>query len=366
VTVDEDEDEIRVDASDSWPDVPPDVVDCKNSGTTMRLTIATAALADGTSVLTGDESLRSRPQGPLLAAIDALGGAGQSTRANGQAPVVVSGPISGGTTELPGDISQYISALLMAGARTEEGVEIELPAPPNERPYIEITMELLEAFGVETRETDAGFAVGGGQSYTRTEPYTVPGDFSSMSYPLAAGAIAGEATVTGAKPNAQGDSRIVDVLDEMGADVVWKRDRGHLTVSQQPLSGVTVDVGDIPDMLPTIAVLGAAADGTTEIVNCEHVRKKETDRVAAMAEVLSKMGAEVTEATDRLTVHGSESQLTGATIDGRNDHRLIMAVSVAALVAEGPTTIRGAHHVDVSFPGFFEQLSELGVTVEKQ
>jgi 3-phosphoshikimate 1-carboxyvinyltransferase len=169
--------------------------------------------------------------------------------------------------------------------------------------------------------------------------------------------------VEGARPSAQGDSAIVDVLASMDAAVEWDRDAGEITVPRASLSGTTVDVGDTPDLLPTIAALGAVADGDTTIENCEHVRYKETDRVEAMAEELSKLGASVTEAPDRLTVHGGESDLEGAVVDGRGDHRIVMSLAVAGLVADGETTIEGGEHVDVSFPGFFDALRGLGVDV---
>ncbi|MFC4544439.1 3-phosphoshikimate 1-carboxyvinyltransferase [Halosolutus amylolyticus] len=360
---------LEISGFDGRPDVPADVIDCDNSGTTMRLVTAAAALADGTSVLTGDESLRSRPQGPLLEAISDLGGEAESTRGNGQAPLVVTGPVEGGTVSIPGDVSsQYITALLMAGAVTDEGIEIDLETELKSAPYVDITIEVLEAFGVEARHTDDGFAVPGGQQYRPADgEYHVPGDFSSISYLLAAGAIAGDGTVTieGAQPSAQGDTAIVDVVDRMGADVDWDRDAGTINVSAAPLSGIEVSVADTPDLLPTIATLGAVADGDTRIVDAEHVRYKETDRVSAMAEELGSMGVETTEEHDSLTIHGGESTLEGATVDGRADHRIVMALALAGLVADGETTIEGAEHVDVSFPGFFDVLYDLGATVDR-
>ncbi|APX95484.1 3-phosphoshikimate 1-carboxyvinyltransferase [Natronorubrum daqingense] len=362
---------LAVEGFDGRPSVPADVIDCDNSGTTMRLVTAAAALADGTSVLTGDESLRSRPQGPLLEAVGDLDGEAFSTRDNGQAPLVVTGPISGGEVAIPGDVSsQYITALLMAGAVTEEGVDVVLETELKSAPYVDITLEVLADFGVEARKTGDGFSVEGGQSYGTTNgEYAVPGDFSSISYPLAAGAIAaadgGSVRITGANPSAQGDTAIVDIVDRMGADVTWDRDAGTIDVSSAPLSGIEVDVEDTPDLLPTIATLGAVADGDTRITNAEHVRYKETDRVSAMAEELGKMGVETTEERDSLTVHGSDSTLSGATVRGRHDHRIIMSLALAGLVAEGETTVEGADHVDVSFPGFFEMLEDLGVALER-
>jgi len=368
-TVRRDGSTVDVDGFDGRPGVPDDVIDCANSGTTMRLVTACAALADGLTVLTGDDSLRSRPQGPLLGAIEALGGRGESTRGNGQAPLVVGGPVAGGTVSIPGDVSsQYVTALLMAGAVTSEGIEVDLETELKSAPYVDITVEVLREFGVEARRTDAGFAVDGGGRYApEGGEYAVPGDFSSMSYLLAAGAIAGDdaVTVTGARPSAQGDSAIVDILERMGAAVDWDRDAGEIRVSRSALTGVEVDVGDTPDLLPTVAALGAVADGDTRIVNCEHVRYKETDRVSAMAEELSKLGASVTEEHDVLTIHGGESDLVGAAVDGRADHRIVMSLALAGLVADGETTVAGAEHVDVSFPGYFGVLADLGAAVER-
>lgn len=360
------------------PETPADVIDCANSGTTMRLTTATGALVDGLAVLTGDSSLRSRPQGPLLGALGQLDARAESTRDNGQAPLVVGGDISGGDVSIRGDVSsQYITGLLMAGAVTEEGIDIELTTDLKSAPYVDITLEVLAEFGIDAEvvggdESDIqssgadGFRVAGGQSYEPTDgEYHVPGDFSSMSYLLAAGALAAddELLVEGAYPSAQGDSAIVSILDEMGADIDWNREDGQITVGRSELHGIEVGVADTPDLLPTIATLGAAAEGTTRITDCEHVRLKETDRVAAMATELTKMGVDVEEHEDELVIEGGG--LKGATVEGYDDHRIIMSLAIAALVADGETTIEGAEHIDVSFPDFFDVLYDLGVDIER-
>jgi 3-phosphoshikimate 1-carboxyvinyltransferase len=360
---------LSIEGFDGRPSAPADVIDSANSGTTMRLVTAAAALADGMTVLTGDESLRARPQGPLLDAIEQLGGRAVSTRANGQAPLVIEGPITGGTVSIPGDVSsQYITALLLAGAVTDGGIDVELETELKSAPYVQITLEVMDAFGVDAVETSEGFHVEGQQSYEPAEgEYTVPGDFSSMSYLLAAGALVGddELVVRGAQPSSQGDAAIVDILDRMGADIEWDRESGRVTTSRSALSGIEVAVQDTPDLLPTIAVLGAVADGTTTITDCEHVRYKETDRVSAMAEELSAMGAVVEESQETLTVHGGETDLQGASVDGRADHRIVMSLAVAGLVADGTTTITDCEHVDVSFPGFFDVLSGIGADVNQ-
>lgn len=361
--------ELHVEGFDGRPAVPADVLDCANSGTTMRLLTATAALTDGLVVVTGDESLRSRPQGPLLAAIEALGGRAESTRANGRAPLVVGGPISGGRVSIPGDVSsQYVTALLMAGALTEAGIEITLETALKSAPYVAITREVLDAFGVETTHTDEGFAVPGGQHYEpKGDRYRVPGDFSSAAYLLAAGALRAPdgLDVKEVYPSAQGDAAIIDILKRMGAAIEWNESEGVVTIREAPLSGIEVNIGDTPDLLPTVAVLGAAADGETRIENAEHVRYKETDRVAAMAAELGKLGAAVTEERDVLTVWGGDSTLRGTHVRGHGDHRIVMALAVCGLLAKGTTHVEGAEHVDVSFPGFFDVLERLEAEVER-
>jgi len=360
---DEAENALEIEGFEGHPEIPEDVIDCANSGTTMRLTTATAGLTDGITVLTGDESLRSRPQKHLLRALEQLGARAESTRENGQAPLVVRGPITGGSAAIPGDVSsQYITALLMAGGVTDAGIDITLQTELKSAPYVDITLEVLDDFGVSARKTGRGFSVDGYQRYDAGGSYTVPGDFSSISYLLAAGVLASEEglTITGAVPSAQGDKAIVDIVREMDGDVEWDETNGEITARTSDLTGIEVGVEDTPDLLPTIAVLGAAADGTTTITDCEHVRYKETDRVRAMAEALDRMGAEVEEEEATLTIHGGQSELTGATVDGRADHRIIMSLAIAGLVADGETTVTGAEHVDVSFPDFFELLEALG------
>jgi 3-phosphoshikimate 1-carboxyvinyltransferase len=256
----------------------------------------------------------------------------------------------------------------MAGAVTEDGIDVELETELKSAPYVDITIEVLADFGVEATATESGFSVAGGQTYAPEDGrYTVPGDFSSISYLLAAGALAAEdeLVVEGAYPSAQGDAAIVDILERMGADVEWNRQAGQITVTQSSLSGVEVSVADTPDLLPTIAVLGAVADGTTTITDAEHVRYKETDRVTAMAEALTEMGAEVEEQRDSLTIYGSETDLTGAAVEGRADHRIVMSLAVAGLVADGTTTVSDAEDVDVSFPDFFDVLADLGASVSR-
>jgi 3-phosphoshikimate 1-carboxyvinyltransferase len=351
------------------PDVPDDVLDCANAGTTMRLVTATAGLAEGYTILTGDASLRSRPQGPLLAAVESLGGTTLSVHEDGTAPLVIGGPIDGGTVTLPGDVSsQFISALLMAGAVTDAGITVDLETPVKSAPYIQITIEVLSAFGVTAEATTRGYRVTGGQRYHPETSYEVPGDFSSISYLVALGALCATdpVVIEGATPSAQGDAAIIAILEEMGAPISWDHEAATVTVSAAPLSAVTVDVGDTPDLLPTLAVLGAFADGQMCLENCEHVRIKETDRVAVMAAALDDLGVTIEEERTRLCVGAAPAEMGGIAFDGAGDHRIIMALSVLATAADRACTIRGAEDVAVSYPGFFDALETLGGQVDRR
>ena len=360
-SIDERGGDIVIDGVDGAPKTPDDVLDCGNSGTTTRLFAGAASLVDGLAVLTGDESLRSRPNGPLLSSLRELGATARSTRGDGRAPLVVGDSLEGGKTTIDGSVSsQFISSLLFASPLTD-GATVAIEGTLKSRPYVDITLEVLAEMGIDVHETDDGFEVPGGQRYTSDE-FRVPGDFSSASYPLAAGAVAGEAHVENLYPSAQGDEAILEILKRMGASVDWDRDDGVARVSgdADDLTGVTFDASNNPDLTPTVAALGAAAGGETRIVDAEHVRYKETDRLEAMATELGKMGAVIDEERDALYVDGESSELVGAHVDGRHDHRVVMALGVAGLVAEGETTVETAESVDVSYPGFADDLAALG------
>jgi 3-phosphoshikimate 1-carboxyvinyltransferase len=366
----EEGDSLIVDGVKGKPSVPDSIIDVANSGTTLRLLMAVSALCDGTTVLTGDDSIRTRPNTPLINVLNQLGASVISTRDNGMAPIEVKGPMTGGEAVMDGSISsQFFSALLMACPLCRTRTVVKVDGELKSRPYVEITIEMLESAGIEIElvEDDKGhlsFIIPPNQSYELTEytVYTVPGDFSSASYLLAAGALAGGGagsgiTVGGLYPNKQGDAAIIPILQDMGANLEWDRARGEVRVNKSRLTGVTVDVGMTPDLVPTLAVLGACSGGEMVIENAGHVRYKETDRLHAMTVELTKMGVDITEEPDRLVIRGGGLQ--GARVSGWHDHRIVMALTVAGMVA-GDTVIDTAESVDISYPGFFEAMKSLG------
>jgi len=358
--IDIDED-VKIKGVADRPRTPEDVIDVLNSGTTLRFCSAVAALTEG-AVLTGDASIRSRPNGPLLSSLSDLGAQAFSIRNNGKAPLVVRGRIKGGTARLDGSVSsQFLSALLISAPLAEEETRIVIQGELKSRPYAEMTLDMLAEAGIRIEPGEQEFLVPGNQSFG-LKGYTIPGDFSSASYPMAAAAVTGsEVTVKGVLPSRQGDSAIIDILRRMGAEVSWDREKGDLRVRGGELQAVDVDAGRTPDLVPTIAVLGALAKGKTTVFNAEHVRHKETDRLHAMAVELSRMGADIKERPDGLEITGGV--LHGAKVHGHHDHRIVMALAVAGLVA-GDTEIDTAESVDVSYPGFFARMKGLGAEME--
>lgn len=361
------ENKLHVRGFNGRPQVPDNVIDVANSGTTLRFMTAVSSLIEGISILTGDGSIRTRPNDPLLKVINSLGAIAFSTRNNGCAPLVVRGKITGGNTSIDGSVSsQFISAMLLACPLASKDTVISIKGNLKSRPYIDVTMEMLRQAGVEILLKDEGvtqFIIPAGQTYGLRE-YTVPGDFSSASYLLAAAAMTGTSVlVRNLFPSKQGDSAIIDILRRMGADISWDMEKGTVLVTGgKELHAGTFDVGATPDLVPTIAVLAACAKGTTVIANAEHVRYKETDRLHAMAVELTKMGVSVKEERDSLTITGGG--LHGADVHGWHDHRIVMSLTIAGMVA-GNTTVDTVRSVDISYPGFFDVMKNLGAELEQ-
>ncbi len=272
----------------------------------------------------------------------------------------------GGTAHLNGGVSsQFLSALLIAAPLAEDDTRIIIEGELKSRPYAEITLDMLSDAGARVTAERQEFQISGNQTYN-LRSYTIPGDFSSASYPLAAAAVTGsEATVRGILPSRQGDSAIIEILRSMGAEVSWDKEKGDLKIKGGELQGIDVDASLTPDLVPTIAVLGAVASGKTVVYNAEHVRHKETDRLHAMAVELSKMGADIKERPDGLEIMGGGGKLHGAFVHGYHDHRIVMALTVAGFVAGG-TRIDTAESVDVSYPGFFQAMKSLGANVSME
>jgi 3-phosphoshikimate 1-carboxyvinyltransferase len=343
--------------------INPGHIDTLNSGTTIRIATAIASLCPAEVELTGDESIQKRPIQPLLNALSQLGVKSHSTKGN--PPHRVKGPLLGGNCKIAGNISsQYITALAMAAPYAREDVVVDITTPLKSRPYLDLTLNMLKRYGIACKNEDyQRLTIPSGQVYQSTE-YTVEGDFSSAAFILSAAALVkSEVMVKNLfKDSLQADKRITSILSDMGAKVIARKDA--VTVkSDGVLSGITVDLSDSPDLVPIVSVLGSLAEGETKIVNAEHARLKECDRIHAMATELRKMGADIAETKDGLVMR--KSRLIGTTVEGWTDHRVIMSLAVAAARASGATKITGAEHVDVTFPQFKGVMNALGARIKQ-
>ena len=340
--------------------VPPaETIDVLNSGTTLRIAMGSAALAERgqRTTFTGDAQIQTRPVGPLLEALQDLGAECVSLKGNGKAPVRVGGQLKGGRTSIEAKTSQYVTSLLMCAPLAAGDTEIDVTLL-NEPGYVQMTLDWLDKQGI-AYENDRmrRFRVQGGQSY-RAYDLPVPADFSSATFFLCAGALfADEITLEGLDfADSQPDKAVVDYLRAMGADI--SIDADAITVRAAALKGVEIDMNATPDALPAMAVVGAYAEGTTRLVNVPQARMKETDRIACMAQELAKMGARVEERPDGLVVH--HSKLKAAHLDGWSDHRIVMALSIGAMGLDAPCTIDTAEAVAVTFPDFVDLMQSVG------
>jgi 3-phosphoshikimate 1-carboxyvinyltransferase len=336
-----------------------------NSGSTIRMVAPLAALAPTRVILDGDSRLRQRPVGDLLSALESLGASARSLGNNSCPPIEIQGGrLSGGEITTSGQkSSQHISALLMIAPYTKGGLTIKVTGLRS-KPYLDITLDVMREFGIEAVNKDyKEFLVKNGQIY-RGKRYRIEGDYSSAAYFLAAGATGGQpVTVKNLKADsAQGDRYILNILSAMGC-VVESRE-GAVTVSRRgELKGITIDMGDYPDLVPTVAVIAAYARGKTEMANIGHLKFKESDRLADTATELGKMGIKVDITDNAMLVYGGKPH--GAEVEAHSDHRLAMSLSIAALFARGDSIINGAEAVAKSYPRFFNDLASLRAKIEE-
>jgi len=331
------------------------------AGTTSRFMTALAALSVVPSLITGDAPLRNRPMKPLHDALTQLGAQVKSVDQPGHLPVWVSGDaIDGGTVSIPGDISsQYVSALMMIAPYLPEGIRLQLTSPLVSRPYVAITASVMSSFGA------TGIAIGDHtigvepSAYTATS-YVIEADASSASYPLAAAAIAGGSVkVLGVgQPALQGDAAFVEVLKTMGC-VTQVTEKSLEVKSSGTLHGIEIDMADMSDLVPTLAVVAVFADSPTRITGVGFIRQKESDRIGDLVNGLKKIGCDAREEEDGIVIHPvSFDQLHGAELSTHDDHRLAMAWSLLALRLSG-ISIDEPEVVSKSWPEWWDVRSTL-------
>jgi 3-phosphoshikimate 1-carboxyvinyltransferase len=338
---------------------PPQDIHLGNNGTAMRLLAGMASLGKGRTILRGDGRLSERPMKPLLDALRDLGALSQTDGSLGFPPVtILGGGIRGGKTVLRDiESSQYVSSLLVAAPFAAGDVTIILEGKIPSLPYVALTIETMGEFGVRVIEEGPGrYVVPCGQRY-RAREYRIEGDASSASYFFAAALLKGRICVENINPQTrQGDIRFLDILEQLGSRVQRGNDRISVTGGRMIPGEMTFDMGAMPDMVPTLAVLSAMRPGRTFIRNVAHLRLKESDRLAVLLKELGSTGIMVKELTDGLAITGGNPQ--GSLIQTYNDHRIAMAFAILGLAVPG-MRISGEGCVGKSFPGFWETLEEL-------
>jgi 3-phosphoshikimate 1-carboxyvinyltransferase len=335
-----------------------DRIDVGNSGASMRFLTALAVLKKGVTLLDGSERMRKRPIGELLNGLGELGVRAYSQKGDDCPPVIVeSQGLQGGTARIKGEeSSQFLSGLLMVVPYALRDVNIELIGPLASKPYVDITRDVMSAFGVEIQSQGYdSFFVKAGQRYL-PQTYRIEGDASNASYFFSAAAVCrGRVKVKGLNPRTlQGDIGFLKILESMGCRVT--RGKDWIEFLGEELHGIEMDMNEMPDLVPTLAVTAAFAQGNTVIQNIRHLRFKESDRLHALAVELSKMGIRFREGEDWLEIEGGKPH--GAEIETYDDHRMAMSFAIAGLVIPG-VKIKGERCVDKSFPGFWETLQKL-------
>ena len=330
------------------------LLDCGESGSTFRFMLPVACALCEKARFTGGGRLPERPIGELMRVMQAQGVSFSAE----QLPFTTTGRLAGGDFSLPGNVSsQYLTGLLLALPLAQRDSTISLTTRLESAAYVEITLHALRRFGVRVRVEDGVYAVSGGQRIQSPGTLRVDGDWSNAAFFLAAGALGNPVTVTGLSLDSpQGDKAILSALRKFGAGVEATAET--VTVSPAKLVGCTIDVGETPDLLPILAVLGACAAGETRLVNAARLRLKESDRLATVSAILRALGGMVSELPDALVITGGA--LAGGTVDSCRDHRIAMSAAIAAIRCANEVSILGADAVNKSYPAFYTDYNQLG------
>lgn len=321
------------------------IIDCFESGSTLRFLIPVAAALGIPAVFKGAGKLPQRPITPYLREFE---GKGVKFGYAGTMPFEINGKLSGGEYRLEGDISsQFVTGLLFALPLCSEDSVITMLSPLQSKPYADLTIDCLEKSGIKIEETKKGYFIKGGQSYS---PFSekIEGDYSQAAFFYVANALGSEIEILNLNPKSvQGDKKIIEIIN----DIMYTDKKG-----QEPFS---VDVGDIPDLVPILAVLGCFGRKIFRITNASRLRIKESDRLETTASLLNSLGGKVEVFDDSLTVYPI-NEFSGGEVDSFNDHRIAMAASIAATRSKNPVIIRNANAVEKSYPDFFNDFNKLG------
>lgn len=336
-------------------DVENALLDCRESGSTLRFFIPVAAAGGVSTTFTGKGRL---PQRPLGVYTDLLPEHGVECATEGGLPFSIKGQLTSGGYDVPGDISsQFITGLLFALPLLESDSVIHITSPLQSKGYIDMTIAVQRHFGVIIESEGDDYIIKGNQSYRASE-YVTEGDWSQAAFFLVGGALTGDIRVTGIKKNSyQGDKEIVEILKRFGANIEQSDDA--VVCKYAELNAIEIDASQIPDLVPILAVCAAFAKGRTKIYNAQRVRLKESDRLAAISDCLNRCGAKAEQTDDGLIIDGVES-LDGGFAEGYNDHRIVMSMAIAALKSKSGITVSDRESITKSYSEFFDDYNSVG------
>ena len=343
---------------------PRDEIDAKNSGTTLRLISGIAALLDGKTQITGDESLRKRPMRPLLNALRELGAKCAGEGEDEHPPVKIQGPMSGTHARLPGDVSsQFVSSLLIACPMKKTPTKIKIIGGQKSRSYIDISLDMLKRFRIRVDRVSDGFEIQGRQRPVGSK-FEVPGDFSSAAFPLCGAAMTdGDVRIRGLDSSSpQGDAAVLNVLAESGSIIETKADVVRCVADRHlPFE---FDVNNTPDLFPILAVLAAAAKGKSRLYGGEHLKFKESNRIATTVSMLSDIGVDAQATADGCVINGN-GRIRGGTVNTHGDHRIMMSAVIAGLASEQGVLVNDDTSYSISYPSFIDDVEKLGAILQQ-
>jgi len=337
------------------------IINCKESGSTLRFLIPVAAALGITATFIGEGSLLPRT---ISLYADLFKDKGVDLKLNdGKVPAIVSGKLSAGKFYVPGNItSQFITGMLLALPLLDGDSEIILTSPLESEPYVDLTVDILNVFGIIVGKNKNGYTIKGGQVYKRAD-YIVEGDYSQAAFFASAAAINGDIRIHGLNEDSlQGDFKIIEILREFGAEINF---HGNILEARKAerLRGIKkIDSSQIPDLVPVLSVVAAYAEGETVIYNAGRLRIKESDRIQAVCEMLTAIGTEVTETGDGLIINGTGGKkLSGGIVKSFSDHRIAMAAAVAAIGTENGVVIDDMNCINKSYPMFLRDFLSLNL-----
>jgi 3-phosphoshikimate 1-carboxyvinyltransferase len=341
-----------------------DVIDCKESGSTLRFMIPIAMLQREIITFVGSGKLPNRPLDVYFDVFDQKHNYYRKLT-DDYLPLEVRGPIKPGYYKIRGDVSsQFITGLLYALPLLSKDSVIELTSPLESKGYVDLTLDVLQKFGIHILVTDPFIYIKGNQSY-RPQEATVEGDYSQAAFFMVAGLLSGEIELKKLNPySKQGDAEMVDIIKQMQGDIDYDHLSRSYVIKPSQTYGIEIDLSQIPDLGPILMVLAACSKGKTKFKHCERLKIKESNRLEAMIFNLTKLGVSLELKGDDLTIIGRDDFIGNQTLEGFHDHRIVMALSIAAIKANGPITITNSEAIQKSYPNFFKDYQSLGGVIQ--